>query len=81
MKYLIQSTEIYRVSTEEEAKQMIDEASKEYTLADASYKYKEKKQKGEIIEYWYQVKLVKKWNDEKDPETEVSVRYDRESAF
>lgn len=81
MNYLIQSTEVYRVSTEEEAKNMIEEASKIYTLADAGYKYKEKKQKGEVVDYWYQVKLVKKFNDEKEPETNVEVEYKIGSAF
>lgn len=81
MKYLIQATEIYRVSDEDKAKEMIDDASKKYNLVDASYKYKEKKQKGEVVDFWYQVKLVKKFNDEKEPETDVIVSYDKESAF
>ena len=51
MKYLINTTEIYRVGSEEEAAILIENAKKEsgYTLSKYSTQYKERKQKGEVI--------------------------------
>ena len=37
---------------------------------------KEKKSKGEVIDEWYQLSLVKKFNDEKDPSTDITVSYE-----
>lgn len=83
MKYLITTTEIYRVSSEDEATQLIENAKKEsgYVLSKYSTQYKEKKQKGEVIEYWWKVSLTKEFNNEKNPEYDVNVSYSQESAF
>ena len=45
--------------------------------------YKEKKQKGEIIDTYYKVTLTKAFTDKKEPEfrTEISYANDIESAF
>ena len=76
-KYLVSATEVYRVDTEEGAAALIDEAKAEtkYTLAKYSSVKKEKKQKGDIIDEWYQVSLTKKFNDEKDPISVVNIKY------
>ena len=53
--YLISVTENYRVDTEQETITMIQEAkdSNQYTLAKYSSQYKERKQKGEVVDaYW-----------------------------
>jgi hypothetical protein len=39
---------------------------------------KEQKQKGEVIDEWYQVTLVKKFNAEKEPVSHVSINYEVE---
>ena len=54
MKYLLTTTEIYRVSSEDEATALIETAKTEpgYVLSKYSTQYKEKKQKGEIVDYW-----------------------------
>lgn len=77
-KYLISATEVYRVDNEESAAALIDEAKAEtkYILAKYSSVKKEKKAKGEIIDEWYQVTLVKKFNDEKDPISNIDVNYE-----
>ena len=77
-KYLVSATEVYRVATEEDAAALIDEAKAEtkYTLAKYSSVKKEKKSKGEIVDEWYQVTLVKKFNDEKDPISNINVNYE-----
>ena len=78
MRYLINTTEVYRVKTMEEV-EALQEAVKSdgrYEVGSFSYKAKNKKQKGEIIEEWYQVSVKKVFNDEKDPFTTVNVDYE-----
>ena len=85
MKYLIQTVETYRVDKEDEAKRMIEEAKSDnhFILKKYSSEYKEKKQKGEIIDTYYKATLTKAFTDEKEPEfrTEISYANDIESAF
>lgn len=83
-KYLINTVEKYRVDSEAEAADLIEKSkkSKEYTLSKYSSVYKERKQKGEVIDAWYQVSLTKVFNDEKEPDNTVSIAYNNEgSAF
>lgn len=77
-KYLVSATEVYRVDNEKSAAALIDEAKAEtkYILAKYSSVKKEKKAKGEIVDEWYQVTLVKKFNDEKDPISNIDVNYE-----
>lgn len=77
-KYLVSATEVYRVDNEESAAALINEAKAEtkYILAKYSSVKKEKKAKGEIVDEWYQVTLVKKFNDEKDPISNIDVNYE-----
>jgi len=83
MKYLLETTETYRVADEAEAKELIEQAKKgnNYTLKKYISQYKERKQKGEIIDTWYKVTLVKDFNDEKEPEVAFEVEYKEGSAF
>lgn len=83
MKYLITTTEVYRFDSEESATNFIEEAKKErgYILTKHTVEYKERKQKGEVVDYWWKVTLVKGFNNEKEPETDVDVKYEIESAF
>lgn len=66
-KMLNQTTEIYRVDTEEEVQAFIEEAKADaiangYVLKSCSYTIKEKKAKGEVIDSAYQVKVVKDYS-------------------
>lgn len=83
MKYLIATTETYRASSEEEAAKLINDAKAEsgYILSKYGTQYKEKKQKGEVIDYWWKVTLVKEFNSEKEPERDVEITYKEGSAF
>lgn len=80
LEYLINTTEVYRVDTEKEAAELINNAKqdKQYELAKYSSVKKEQKQKGEVIDEWYQVTLVKKFNAEKEPISHVSINYEVE---
>lgn len=83
MKYLLKTTEEYRVSTEDEATQLIEEAKKEsgYILQKYGSQYKERKQKGEVIDSYYKVTLVKHFTEEKEPNFQTKVTYEQESAY
>ena len=78
MKYLITNTEVYRVESEEEAELLINEAKADtkYVLTKYNCEKKERKQKGEVIDSYFKVSLVKSFNDEKDPITDITVSYE-----
>ena len=78
MKYLINTTEVYRVDTIEAVEALNEEVKSDgrYEVASFTYKAKNKKLKGEIIDEWYQVTVKKVFNDEKDPFTSVAVKYE-----
>ena len=83
MKYLIKSVETYRVATEAEAAQVIEEAKKDTRFALVKYEsvHKEKKAKGEVIDEWCRVTLHKVFNDEVEPDSYVKVDYDKQAGF
>ena len=76
-KYLIKTTEEYRADTEGEATELINAAKADgrYELTKYSSVYKEKKQKGEVIDSWYMVTLVKTFDNPKDPQGEAAIEY------
>ena len=78
MKYLCEVTEKYRVDSESEAKAFIEEQKQNnaYSMKKYSSELKERKQKGEVVDQWYQVTLVKTFNDPKDPVEEIAVSYE-----
>ena len=85
MKYLISTTEIYRADSEVEAVQLIEEAKADnhFILAKYSSQFKERKQKGEVIDTYWKVSLVKTFTNEKEPQLRTIVSYanDVDSAF
>ena len=83
MEYLVSTTEVYRVDDEASAASLIEKAKHDsmYELAKYSSVKKEKKQKGEIIDEWYQVSLTKKFNDEKEPTDHISLCYTNRTNF
>lgn len=80
MKYLTQVTEVYRVESEEEVIKMIEEAKQDnrFTLTKHASQYKERKQKGEVIDAWFKVSLTKTFNEEREPDRFVSIDYEVE---
>lgn len=76
-RYLIEVTETYRADTENEAIEMIKDAkeSSQYTLKKQSYMYKEKKEKGEVVDCWWKVNLTKTFTSEKEPTGTTSIEY------
>ncbi len=77
MKYLCKVTEVYRVESENEAANLIEEAKQDkgFILLKSSTEYKTKKAKGEIIDEYWLTTLVKEFTDYKEPDRTVTVSY------
>jgi hypothetical protein len=82
-KYLSQTTEVYRVSSEAEAARLIEEAKsdKRFTLLKSSTEYKTVKVKGNIEDEYWKTTLVKHFTDLKEPDCSVSVTYTVEDGY
>ena len=79
-KYLVSTTETYRVDTESEATQAIEEAKQDgsYVLGKYASEHKERKSKGEVIDEYWKLTLTKLFNDIKEADTLVTVSYEVE---
>lgn len=75
--YLCKSSDEYHINTEEQAKAFIEEAksSSEFQLKKYLCEYKEIKSKGEVIDTYYKVTLVKEFNDIKEPMYNINIEY------
>ena len=78
MRYLLSVTETYRVPTVEDAKQLHDEMLHDpnFELTAYSYKQKQIKTKGQVVEEYQVVTAKKMFNEEKDPVSSVTVSYE-----
>ncbi len=68
MKYLNQIMEVYRIDTEQEVQDFIEEQKANaieegYVLKSCAYTLKEKKSKGEVVDSAYQVKVIKDFSE------------------
>lgn len=81
MKFLLRTVETYRVDSEAEATNLIEEAKKKFNVSKAVSEVKNRKSKGEIVESWIRVTITKEFTDEKDPESVVSVNYETGGYF
>lgn len=68
-KYLISTVETYRIDTESEVKEFIEEAKHNPSFQLKKYvsEYKEKSKGGEIIDEYFKVSLTKGFNDIQEP--------------
>lgn len=82
-KFLIATQETYRVDTEAEVQEMINEAKNDnhFSLAKYNCIHKERMSKGELIDEYFKLTLTKNFTDEKDPIGEFTVTYSSESEF
>ena len=80
MKYLVNVTEVYRVDSETEVEQLIADAKADdsFNLVKYNREYKQKKAKGEVVDDWYKVTLIKNFGDEKDPDacSNITIKYE-----
>lgn len=82
-RYLTKAVETYRVETEAEAARMIEEAKKDRRFSLVKYEaiHKEKRAKGEVIDSWIRVTLHKTFNEEAEPDAEITVDYKRTEGY
>lgn len=78
MKFLISTTEIYRVDSEAEAEQLIQDAKADdkFDLLKYTTEKKDLKLKGEIVDTYFKVSLNKAFNELKEPLNEVDINYE-----
>lgn len=81
-KFLVSTCEVYRVDNEKEVEKVIEDAKEEkgFSLAKYTSEYKERKLKGEVVDQYYKLTLVKNFNDIKEPTTIVDVNYNIEQT-
>ena len=79
-KYLINDVVTYRVDTVEEVEILHEElkANPTFQLAQFSYQTKEIKVKGEVEDTYQLVKAKLVFNNEKEPESDISINYEVE---
>ena len=78
MAYLISSVDTFRVTTVEEVEKLHEELRNDshFTLASFSYKTKQIKQKGEVIDEYQLVAAKKIFNNEKEPDSFIAIGYE-----
>lgn len=77
MNYLINAVDTYRVATVDDVERLHEELLNDshFQLTEFSYKTKQIKAKGEVVEEYQLVKAKKIFNDEKDPDSSIQVFY------
>lgn len=82
-RYLIKTTEYYRVDTVSEVEDFHVELKNNanFMLDSFGYKQKEVKQKGEVVDEYCYVTVKKIFTDEKYPNAQIEPRYDKEGQF
>ena len=78
-RYLLKAVDTYRVPDEAAVETLHDELLNDSTfdLVGFSYKVKQIKAKGEIIEEYMVVQATKQFTNEKDPDEVFTVTYER----
>ena len=78
MRYLITTTETYRLQDENEVKAFLEELKqdKNFIIKKYSSVKKELKQKGEIVDEWVRFTVTKEFNSEKEPYENVNISYE-----
>lgn len=79
MKYLIKTKETYRIDSENEVKNYLEELRQDarFTVDSYTSKKKQTKQKGEIIDEYILFSVTKNFNIEKEPDSEIEIEYNR----
>ena len=75
--YLVKTTDVYRIDTVGEVEEFHNELKGDphFELESFAYQQKQVKQKGEIVDEYCLVTVKKKFNDPKEPVSDVSIVY------
>ena len=79
-RYLLKAVDTYRVPDEAAVEALHDELLNDpcFDLTGFSYKVKQIKAKGEVIEEYMVVQATKQFTSEKEPDDTYTVKYERE---
>lgn len=79
MKYLTKVTETYRLANDKEVETFIQELKQDSSFEIAKYSStkKEKKSKGEVVDEWIRFEVTKLFNEEVEPDNEITITYTR----
>ena len=80
MRYLTSVVETYRLPNDEAVKVFLEELKKDPTFEVTKYSSvkKELKQKGEVVDEWVRFSVTKAFNNEKEPDSVITISYDKE---
>ena len=80
MRYLISVVETYRLPNDEAVKKFLEELKQDPTFEVSKYSSVKKQtvSKGEVIDEWVRFSVTKLFNKEKEPDSVVTVSYDKE---
>lgn len=83
MRYLTKVVETYRLPNEAEVETFLQElkADPRFTVAKYSSTKKERKEKKEVVDEWIHFEVTKLFNDEKEPDSEITIDYIKEGAY
>lgn len=83
MRYLTKVVETYRLPDEAAVETFLQElkADPRFTVAKYSSTKKERKEKKEVVDEWIHFEVTKLFNDEKEPDSEITVDYVKEGAY
>ena len=76
-KYLVKTTDVYRIDSVNEVEEFHKELKGDphFELESFAYQQKQVKQKGEIVDEYCLVTVKKKFNDPKEPMSDVDINY------
>ena len=80
MRYLTSVVETYRLPNDEAVKVFLEELKQDPTFEVTKYSSvkKELKQKGEVVDEWVRFSVTKAFNNEKEPDSVITISYDKE---
>ena len=80
MRYLTSVVETYRLPNDEAVKVFLEELKRDpaFTITKYSSTKKETKQKGEVVDDWVRFTVTKAFNNEKEPDSVITINYEVE---
>lgn len=83
MRYLTKVVETYRLPNEAAVETFLQELKTDphFTVAKYSSTKKERKEKKEIVDEWIHFEVTKLFNDEREPDSEITIDYKKEGDF
>ena len=80
MRYLTSVVETYRLPNDEAVKVFLEELKRDpaFTITKYSSTKKERKEKGDVVDEWVRFTVTKVFNEEKEPDSVITISYNKE---